>query len=120
MCKIGVGCLLLLLWEQAAMAGSLVDEGKAYCEKIKQCAKARMSPENMRGMPEGMEAMMKQALDSMCMGVMQKAEKAREHQELHQLAAACFKSKAQQSCDKLKDDTPECIAFKKQAKKYKR
>jgi len=112
--KILIGCWCIIALSQVSYAGSMSEEAQIYCEKIKTCAKQQMQQD----MTEGLEAMMQQALDAMCVGAMQKAEQASEYKELHQSAAACFKSKSKQSCDQLGVDTAECLVFEEHVKEF--
>ncbi|MDQ7059159.1 MAG: hypothetical protein Q9N62_12395 [Ghiorsea sp.] len=116
--KILLSVVMLLLSVQTVYADELADSLKDYCEKMKQCAKAQMSAEDMQGMPEGMLKMMEQSLNSMCDHMVDKYEKAAENQDLYEPALACYQSMGKQSCETLHDETAECKRFGKLAEKY--
>jgi hypothetical protein len=110
--------LMLMMYVQPVFADALADSLKGYCEKIKQCAKAQMSEEDMQGMPEGMLKMMEQSLDSMCLGMVESYDKAVKHHDLYEPALACYQSMEKQSCDATEDETAACKRFGKLAEKY--
>jgi len=110
--------IVLLMFVQTVYADALADGLKDYCEKMKQCAKAQMSTEDMQGMPEGMMQMMEQSLNSMCDGIAEKYEQAAAKQDLYEPALACYQSMSKQSCETLHDETPECQRFGKLAEEY--
>ena len=110
--------LILMICAQPVFADELADSMRGYCNKIKQCAKAQMSEEDMQGMPAGMVAMMQQSLDSMCLGMVESYDKAVKNHDLYEPALACYQSMEKQSCDAMQDETAECKRFEKLAEKY--
>ncbi len=110
--------LILMMCAQPVFADELADSMRGYCNKIKQCAKAQMSEEDMQGMPAGMVAMMQQSLDSMCLGMVESYDKAVKNHDLYEPALACYQSMEKQSCDAMQDETAECKHFEKLAEKY--
>ncbi|MBL4653732.1 MAG: hypothetical protein JKY53_12855 [Flavobacteriales bacterium] len=91
---------------------------KNSCEKMKQCAKAQVSDEDMQNIPEAMREMMEKTLDNMCVGMIDEYNKAVIKNELRQPALACYQSINNKSCEAMQDETPECRRFGKLAEKY--
>ena len=110
--------LILMMCVQPAFADELADSLKGYCNKMKQCAKAQMSEEDMQGMPAGMMAMMQQSLDNMCLGMVESYDKAVKNHDLYEPALACYQSMEKQSCDAMEDETAACKRFGELADKY--
>ena len=103
---------------QPVFADELADSMRGYCNKMKQCAKAQMSAEDMQGMPAGMADMMQQAMDNMCLGMVDNYDKAVKNHDLYEPALACYRSMEKQSCEAMQDETAECKRFGELADKY--
>ena len=110
--------LILMMCAQPVFADELADSMRGYCNKMKQCAKAQMSEEDMQGMPADMMAMMQQSLDNMCVGMMESYDKALKNHDLYEPALACYQSMEKQSCDEIDGETTACKRFEKLAEKY--
>ncbi len=110
--------LILVMCAQPVFADELADSMRGYCNKIKQCAKAQMSAEDMQGMPAGMADMMQQAMDNMCLGMVDNYDKAVKNHDLSEPALACYQSMEKQSCDAMQNETAACKRFGELADKY--